>query len=239
MTLLSVALASFLSVVLAPTSKAPPVQSERLNLDVSATYRTFGNSPEGSYGSGRLAMSGYENFELFIIGSGGTKGSTMANGQTIFFGGDDIELGFLAHNAGSPLTYGVGLDFPSVFNRSSAVVTYTAMYALTKGTSLGVRGYLGGSGVAAVMLTHDMDLSDRLSAHFGAGTLVAGNSTISTSSANAIRQVLAEADLRYKLNETSSMYVGLTNTLGDSTRFSLASSVGNRFGVVVGLKVRF
>lgn len=221
------------------TSLVSAQAAGELTKEFKTSFTSFAGSPEGNYGSGSLKIEATPNTWITLLGTTGRVGTSLAGGKTVHFGGRDLELGVGYKDVERHLVYGVGLSFPTTFVQSSPELTYGVFYVCKGGLSGGLTGFTGSSAVHAVELDEDLDLGNRWSLHSGASWVYSGNSTVSSNSGNDIRTLLVDSELIYAADKNVSLSVGLTNRLGDTTRFSLASPVGNHYGVVIACGVKF
>jgi hypothetical protein len=104
---------------------------------------------------------------------------------------------------------------------------------------LSVKGYSGLTSANALFLSKNFKLSDSMALDAEVGGIITGYSTIDETTGASKRNLLINARLNYQVSEMLNAFIGVTNTLGDSTRFSLNSSVGNKLALTFGLGGKF
>ena len=188
----------------------------------SYTYRAF--NADGS------------SFHLKAVQSGRETTGALPAVNT---GGNDLEFGITANIAGFNGTYSLGFAFPNTFADNSTSFIYGITRSLTDTVDVSIKGYSGATSANALFVNTNFMLNDSLSFNAEVGGLITGYSTIDETTGAAKRNVLVNARLNYQLSEMLNAFVGVTNTLGDSTRFSLNSSVGNKMALTFGIGGKF
>lgn len=201
----------------------------------SLTYRAF--NADGSSFNLRAVQSQRESTTT-AAAFGLTRGNIQA-GSSINTGGNDIEFGITANIAGFGGTYSLGFAFPNTFADNSTSFVYGLNRSLTDNLEISLKGFTGATSANALFVNRTFKLSDALSFNAEVGGLITGYSTIDENTGEAKRNVLVNARLNYQLSEMFNAFVGVSNTLGDSTRFSLNSSVGNKLALTFGIGGRF
>ena len=154
-------------------------------------------------------------------------------------GGNDLEFGIMAPFAGFGGTYSLGFAFPNTTADSSTSFVYGLTRSLSDSVSFSIKGYSGLTSANALFLNKTFKLSDAMSFNAEVGGMITGYSTIDETTGDAKRNLLLNARLNYQISEMLNAFVGVTNTLGDSTRFSLNSSVGNKLALTFGIGGKF
>ena len=188
----------------------------------SYTYRAF--NADGS------------SFHLKSVQSGRETTGALPAVNT---GGNDLEFGITANIAGFNGTYSLGFAFPNTFADNSTSFIYGITRSLTDTVDVSIKGYTGATSANALFVNKNFKLNDSLSFNAEVGGLITGYSTVDETTGAAKRNVLVNARLNYQLSEMLNAFVGVTNTLGDSTRFSLNSSVGNKMALTFGIGGKF
>ncbi len=174
------------------------------------------------------------NFNQLFMSRGGIQPSTSIN-----TGGNDIEFGITAPIADFNGTFSLGFAFPNTFADSSTSFVYGLTRSLGDTVGLSLKGYTGLSSANALFLNKTFKMSDAMSFNAEVGGLISGYSTIDETTGEAKRNLLVNARLNYQISDMLNAFVGVSNTLGDSTRFSLNSSVGNKISLTFGLGGKF
>jgi hypothetical protein len=154
-------------------------------------------------------------------------------------GGNDLEFSFSNKFSNFDGTYSLGFAFPNTFADSSTSFVYGITRSLSDSLVLSVKGYSGLTSANALFLSKNFKLSDSMALDAEVGGIITGYSTIDETTGAPKRNVLINARLNYQVSEMLNAFVGVTNTLGDSTRFSLNSSVGNKLALTFGLGGKF
>lgn len=188
----------------------------------SYTYRAFNG--DGS------------SFHLKAVQSGRETTGLLPAVNT---GGNDLEFGITANIAGFNGAYSLGFAFPNTFADNSTSFIYGITRSLTDTVDVSIKGYTGATSANALFVNKNFKLNDSLSFNAEVGGLITGYSTVDETTGAAKRNVLVNARLNYQLSEMLNAFVGVTNTLGDSTRFSLNSSVGNKMALTFGIGGKF
>jgi len=228
------ALIATLPLVVLARAQAPA----ELSGDFSSSFRSFGNAPEGQYGSATLRLNTSPHGSVFVSAASGATGLTAAAGKTVVFGGNDIELGAQYCAGSRGLGGAVGVSFPGTAANTSAV-TYHLFQQIGDGFAVGLEGFSGTFGVLAAQISEDTKLRGNFSFHAGISLPLSGYSTVSLNTGDEVRTVLLDAALKLSFDSANSLSIGITNRLGDTTMFSLSSPVGNRYGYVISYGAKF
>jgi hypothetical protein len=154
-------------------------------------------------------------------------------------GGNDLEFSFTNKFSNFDGTYSLGFAFPNTFADSSTSFVYGVTRSLSDSLVLSIKGYTGFTSANALFINKNFKLSDAMAFNAEVGGIISGYSTIDETTGAPKRNVLINARLNYQVSEMLNAFVGVTNTLGDSTRFSLNSSVGNKLALTFGLGGKF
>jgi hypothetical protein len=118
-------------------------------------------------------------------------------------------------------------------------LTANATYSLNSHAAIGLRGFTGRQGVWAITGQYVHPISSKLDAVLDLAVPFCGHTSISANTGDEVRQLLFTAKVVRQVNSTTSIVAGLSNQLGDSTRFALAGPVGDQISLVVGARVKF
>ncbi|MEI7576471.1 MAG: hypothetical protein WCK51_06225 [Armatimonadota bacterium] len=154
-------------------------------------------------------------------------------------GGNDIEFGITANIADFNGTYSLGFAFPNTFADNSTSFVYAVTRSLSDTVGVSIKGFSGATSANAFFVNKNFKLNNSLSFDAEVGVIITGYSTVDETTGAAKRNALVNARLNYQLSEMLNAFVGVTNTLGDSTRFSLNSSVGNKMALTFGIGGKF
>lgn len=219
-------------------SLASAEQTSPLSGSFTSSIRSFGYDPEGNYGSGTLRIETSPLATVYVSGSSGISGSVPSGGKNVLFGGTDIEVGIRYRTGEHGLAGAVGVSFASTY-LSSADLTFGLSYGMGSGFSVGVAGFSGSRAVSALQVDKLTHLGGRLSLALSASAAFSGYTTVSANTGRNIRTLLYDAELQYALDDETTLSIGVTDRLGDTTMFSLSSPVGNRSGLVASFGVKF
>jgi hypothetical protein len=200
-------------------------------------YTSFGGSDSlyRSY-TYRAGNADGSSFHLKAVQS---QRETTAGLLGINTGGNDLEFGITANMGDGAGTYSLGFAFPNTFADSSTSFVYGMTRSLSDTVELSLKGYTGLTSANALFLSKNFKLSDALAFNAEVGGMITGYSTVDENTGEAKRNVLVNARLNYQISEMLNAFVGVSNTLGDSTRFSLNSSVGNKLALTFGIGGKF
>lgn len=210
---------------------------ERAKL-VSLEFRSFQfrSASEGTYQSTNLKIDGENGSALYASMSEGDR-KTLASG--VKTGGYDFEVGIRTKTKELKGTYQLGIGAPRTPAEGGTAITYGVDFETGSKYDLALRGYAGptsGVGVFASTIFGDLE---RTSLNVRVGAVVSGQSTVDEVTGQGKRNLLVRASINHQINDLAKISVGVANDLGDTTRFSLNSSVGNAFAFTFGLQVRF
>jgi len=187
------------------------------------TYRSYSYKAANEDGSA---------FHLKAVQSDRTIG-------TVTTGGNDFEFGFSSQVGGTGATYSLGFAFPSTTADSSTSFVYGYSRALTDSINLSFKGYSGATSANALFLTKTFTIFGANDLSVELGGIVSGYSTVDETTGAPKRNILVNARLSHQLFDGVDGFIGVTNTLGDTTRFSLNSSVGNKYAFTFGIAGKF
>jgi hypothetical protein len=203
-------------------------------------YRSFSyraGNVDGSSFFLNSVQSGREttnNFNVNTLTRGGFNNFTSIN-----TGGNDLEFGITTNFSGLGGTLSLGFAFPNTFADSSTSFVYGLTRPLSDSVGLSLKGFTGLTSANALFINKNFKLSDAMAFNAEVGGIISGYSTIDETTGAPKRNLLINARLNYQVSEMLNAFVGVSNTLGDSTRFSLNSSVGNKLALTFGLGGKF
>lgn len=207
-------------------------------ITASATFRSFGNGTEGNYGSLSLEGSASKGLGFFVRGDNGARNSVVVGSQTLEFGGRNAEIGAELRPDNEPWKIRVGFDFPTVPAQDVPSATYDLSYKTKEGWQMEALGYSGGQAALGFRVSNAFKLDNTTSLKVSLAALASGETSVSDSTGNDVRELLYKAAV-YMPVRNAVFHAGITNTLGETTRFSLNSSVGHKVGFILGCEVSF
>jgi hypothetical protein len=230
---------TLLGVMMCAVGLAFPHGNQDPNLTFQLRTQSFIRSAETSYQSVTVNKNQSDQTSLRISAVQGRQKTTTLGGNTFKTGGSDIELAISSPTDGVEGSYFVGFSFPST--NADKVVTFTYGFTRSFGDSLdlSLRGYGGSNSANAIFAKVKTTFFSGITLSAEAGSVFTGYTTLDTQTGQAKRQLLGNLMLSKQVSSTASAFVGISNTLGDSTRFSMNSSLGNTYGVTFGISGRF
>lgn len=215
------------------------VDPEPSHFTLALSGRSFAGTTETNYGSLVLGYQSPTGLRFLLAGSTGRNDSFDLNGQTITFGGREAEAKVEWRQPQCGAVLGLGILFPTSPAQHANVLTYSVAYDLQPGLTASLLGVMGSDSVSGLRLKKTLPLQSNTDVVFEGTVIWLGNSSVSTNTASSIRTFLGSALYVYRLSPTQTAKFGLTNTLGETTAMSLASPVGNHWGLYAGMEVKF
>lgn len=221
-----VALASQAAMAEGDTNQSIQLRAQSFG-GVESTYRSYTYRSSNEDGS---------SFHLKAVQS---DRRTTAGLPALNVGGNDLEFGVTANIPGVAGTYSLGFAFPTTFADSSTSFVYGVTRSVSDSLDISLKGYSGFTAANALFLTKTFKIGEGTTFSAEIGGMITGYSTVDETTGAAKRNALVNARLTHQFSSMLEGFVGVTNTLGDTTRFSLNSSVGNKYAFTFGIGGKF